>query len=111
MALGQAAGVAASIAIEKNTPLKKVDIREIQDALVEGNSTLIYFKDITMGHPDFAMLQYMGLRGYIPEWEANLNALVDATTCKKWSELFGIKINPGEKKRGDVLRGIYEIIR
>ena len=111
MALGQAAGVAASIAIEKNTPLKKVDIREIQDALVEGNSTLIYFKDITMGHPDFAMLQYMGLRGYIPEWEANLNALVDATTCKKWSELSGIKINPGEKKRGDVLRGIYEIIR
>jgi hypothetical protein len=111
MALGQAAGVAASVAINKNKPLDEKDIKEIQQILVNEKASLIYYKDITVDHPAFALVQWMGLAGYLPEWEARLEDTLDDETARKWTELSGIKINPGNKKRGDVLRGIYEIIR
>jgi hypothetical protein len=111
MALGQAAGIAASVAIDKGKSLDETDIKEIQQILVEEKATLIYYKDITVEHPDFALVQYMGLKGYLPDWEAKLENSLDDETARKWTELSGIKINPGNKKRGDVLRSIYEIVR
>jgi hypothetical protein len=112
MALGQAAGVAASVAIEKNISPKKIAIEEIQQVLINRGTTLIYFKDVKVGDPDFAMVQHMGIRGYLPEWNAKLNDSLSEETAKEWSDLSGTTIiNPKNNTRGDVLRSLYTLIK
>ncbi|MCD7971178.1 MAG: FAD-dependent oxidoreductase [Candidatus Azobacteroides sp.] len=111
MALGQAAGIAASVSIDKKTDLKKVKVEDIQQILIKEKATLFYLKDMDNNHPDWEVAQYMGIRGYLPDWEAKWEADLDKKTAERWNELSGIKINYEGKKRGNVLRGIYEIIR
>lgn len=68
MALGQAAGVAAAIAIDRATTVQKVPIKLLQQRLLDENATLIYFKDIRPGDPGFAEAQRLGLQGKIAGW-------------------------------------------
>lgn len=68
MALGQAAGAAAAIAIDRATTVQKVPIKLLQQRLLDENATLIYFKDIRPGDPGFAEAQRLGLRGKIAGW-------------------------------------------
>ena len=112
MALGQAAGVAASLAIDRRTPVAAVPVDELQRHLVAAGATLMYYKDVPAGHPRFALVQHMGLRGYLPDWEARLDDPLDPATAARWSELSGLSIdNPIDKTRGDVLQAIYELTR
>lgn len=68
MALGQAAGAAAAIAIDRTTTVQKVPIKLLQQRLLDENATLIYFKDIRPGDPGFAEAQRLGLQGKIAGW-------------------------------------------
>lgn len=68
MALGQAAGAAAAIAIDRATTVQKVPIKLLQQRLLDENATLIYFKDIRPGDPGFAEAQRLGLQGKIAGW-------------------------------------------
>lgn len=112
MALGQAAGTAAAIAIDESKGINELDVEKLQQKLVEGGATLMYFRDIKTGDEQFPMVEYMGLRGYLPEWEANLNGEMNGETASAWSYLSGISIiNWKGKRRGDVLQAIYEIIK
>ena len=112
MALGQAAGVAASLAIDRRTPVDAVPVDELQRHLVAAGATLMYYKDVPAGHPRFALVQHMGLRGYLLDWEARLDDPLDPATAARWSELSGLRIdNPADKTRGDVLQAIYELTR
>ena len=112
MALGQAAGVAASLAIDRRTPVAAVPVDELQRHLVTAGATLMYYKDVPAGHPRFALVQHMGLRGYLPDWEARLDDPLDPATAARWSELSGLRIDhPADKTRGDVLQAIYELTR
>lgn len=70
MALGQAAGAAAAIAINDKTPVQTVDVEKLQNRLLEEGATLIYFNDVDPTDKDFAEIQRDGLRGLIPEWNA-----------------------------------------
>ncbi len=112
MALGQAAGVAASLAIDRRTPVAAVPVDELQRHLVAAGATLMYYKDVPAGHPRFALVQHMGLRGYLPDWEARLDDPLDPAAAAHWTELSGLRIdNPADKTRGDVLQAIYELTR
>ncbi len=84
MAIGQAAGVAASLAIDNDVKLQNVDIEKVQDALLEQGATLMYYKDVSPSSPHFKMVQYMGLRGYLPGWEADLDSNLDQETRMSW---------------------------
>lgn len=68
MALGQAAGAAAAIAIDRATTVQKVPVKLLQQRLLDENATLIYFKDIRPGDPGFAEAQRLGLQGKIAGW-------------------------------------------
>ena len=68
MALGQAAGAAAAIAIDRATTVQKVPIKLLQHRLLDETATLIYYKDIRPGDPGFAEAQRLGLRGKIAGW-------------------------------------------
>ncbi len=112
MALGQAAGIAASVAIDCETSVADAPIQKIQEELLNAGATLIYFKDLSVTDPDFKIAQDMALKGYLPEWNANLDSMLDSSTAQQWQKLSGVKINnPANKTRRSVLRAIYEIFR
>ena len=113
MALGQAAGIAASLAIDDKVAVQDVDMPKLQELLIDQKATLIYFRDLSPEAPDFRLAQYMGLRGYLPGWNANLQGAVDEDTLQEWSALCGFKPRavPGKTSRLEVLTGIYKRLR
>jgi hypothetical protein len=112
MALGQAAGVAASLAIDHNQKIRNIAIPELQKILIAQKATLIYFQDVQPDHADFAMIQYMGLRGYLPGWQARLNDPADETTLAAWEKLSGIKLQAqAGSSRKDVLNKLYQQLK
>lgn len=62
MALGQAAGTAASIAIKHHTSVQDVDIDELQDELLSQGATLVYMKGHSPADADFVQLQKEALK-------------------------------------------------
>ena len=99
-------------AIEQNKSVKELDIEDIQAELLKEKATLMYFKDITVDSPDFEMVQYMGLRGYITDWAADLDRPMDRDMAKSWSTMSGITIEKFEgKSRRDILQAVYDLIR
>ena len=74
---------------------------------------MIYYKDVLPDNPHFVLVQAMGLRGYLPDWEARLNDPVDAETIKQWSLLAGRKLSvgAGETTRVKLLTEIFEMLK
>lgn len=85
----------------------------LQDLLVDQKATLIYFRDLRPEDPNFRLAQYMGLRGYLPEWNANLHGAIDEGTLQEWSALCGFKPKAtlGKTSRLEVLTMIYKRLR
>lgn len=110
MAIGQAAGVAAALSLAGTTvKVQEVDQSKLQEELVAQNATLIYYRDVDPLNPDFKMVQYMGLKGYLPGWEASLNGEVSAADLDLWSRLSSQNSFKTGKKttRGTLLKEIY----
>ena len=110
MALGQAAGVAASIAIDRSSKVKNVNIEQLQDVLLDQKATLIYYKDVNTDNQDYKMVEYMGLRGYLPNWTADLNSPINEATLTSWKKLSGLRLNEivlNHTTRKEALQVIY----
>jgi hypothetical protein len=109
MALGQAAGVASSLAIDNQVKVRNVAVENMQKALIEQKATLIYFKDVKPSDPDFTMVQEMGLKGYLPEWTANLDKPADKQTLEVWSKISGkvLPFDPEKASRRELLKYLY----
>ena len=113
MALGQAAGIAAAQALRSGTAIKALDITALQKALIEQDAILIYYKDAHPSHPAFKALQYFGLRGAIPEWEARLDDPVTADDLTHFAKASGQTLpalQPGTLTRGALLQQLYAAI-
>jgi hypothetical protein len=113
MALGQAAGIAASLAIDKQMKVRNIAVEDLQSILIDQQATLIYFQDVKPGSPEFKVIQTMALRGYLPAWQARLGDPIDAETIASWEKLSGLKVNaePGKTSRGDALRDLYQKLK
>ncbi|WP_455643839.1 hypothetical protein, partial [Parabacteroides sp.] len=60
------------------------------------------------------MVQYLGLRGYLPEWNARLLEPVDAATLAAWKKLSGESlpgVEAGKTTRLAALEMIYRKIK
>lgn len=68
MALGQAAGAAASLAIDNNVKVQDVNVPKLQDRLLDEGATLFYYRDMKPSDPEFKTAQLKGLRGEISDW-------------------------------------------
>lgn len=101
MALGEAAGYAASVAVHKNFKVREIPVAEIQNKILNNGGTLVYFKDMTPEDKDFRQVQKLALKGYFPDWKASLDKKIDENTAKLWSELSGrdIKCDNGTKRQ------------
>jgi hypothetical protein len=110
MAMGEAAGIAASLAIDTQCKIRNIAMDTLQRKLIAHKATLVYYRDVHTDDPDFEMVQYTGLRGYLPDYEANLDQAVDADTATLWESLSQSEIDAGGTRR-DVLKRIYERIK
>jgi len=91
--------VAASISIDLGAKIRNVPINILQNKLLQQKATLFYVSDVAVDSPDFEMVQVMGLAGYLPGWEAKLDAPVDAETATLWSGLSHTKVEKGLSRR------------
>ncbi len=70
MALGQAAGAAASIAIDTNSAVQTISVPALQEQLIDDGATLVYFRDVTPKDADFATIQRNALKADNVDWNA-----------------------------------------
>lgn len=108
MALGQAAGVAAAQAIDRDLPVQALDVPAIQEHLLSGGATLVYFRDVRVEDPAFKMVQTLALKGYLPGWEAALDAPASAQDRVLWHRLSGKEIPGHLTTRGEILYYLYQ---
>jgi hypothetical protein len=147
MALGEAAGTAATLAIALGLPARSVPIDRLQRDLVSAGAMLVYFRDVTPADPNgaklspkgatsnspgqggeadaalgfpaknaacpewaasqnrlnlapfpedpaFAALQFLGVRGAIPDWDARLDDPATADEWERWTRIAGIATVP-----------------
>jgi len=71
MALGQAAGVAAHVALKHDIAPRGIAVEELQGILLDQGAVLIYLRDVPADHPRFKELQLLGLQGDFPGYDAS----------------------------------------
>ena len=98
MALGEAAGIAATLAIDNSQNVRNIDIDKLQNNLLKYGTTLIYFRDLTNNDPDFPLIQKLALRGYFPDWDSEIDEIIDENTVKLWCKLSGKSFNTDKKQ-------------
>jgi hypothetical protein len=112
MSLGQAAGHAAAISIQKNLTVQDVPIAPLQRKLHAAGSATVYISDVLPSHPDFEAAQWWGTAGGLhglapmpekrgqrgrnlhgqyfeanPGHTADLNSTLSADLAKRWKAL------------------------
>ncbi|MDX1978940.1 MAG: FAD-dependent oxidoreductase [Bryobacteraceae bacterium] len=133
-ALGQAAGVAAAMAVSKRTTVLRVPVAELQQRLWRAKAITVYFSDVLPGSPDFARVQRFGTLGYFhhvvdrdrvtwsrpkplgtgqwteahPHHAAGLNETAGEELAERWERMSGIKPLDPNLTRGQLLRQIEE---
>lgn len=87
MSLGQAAGVAAHIALEMGVPPRLVSISKLQRMLISQGAVLSYFSDIPKGSIDFSTFQFLGTKGFFDSYEAHPDESLASSTACQWARL------------------------
>ena len=84
MALGQAAGTAAHLAILRGQRLRAVDVDALQRMLLSQGQVLTYFKDIDRADPAYAGLQYFGTKGFFRDYYARSREPLERAQAAAW---------------------------
>jgi hypothetical protein len=113
MALGEAAGTAASLAIEGGVAPRQISLDSLQHHLLEHQAVLIYYEDLDPAHPAYTAIQQLGLWGYLPAWRARPDEAVTEAEAKAWLQQAALELDyvPGETLRGELLMEIYTALR
>jgi len=110
MALGEAAGVAAALALETQRPLRKVETARLQATLLRHGGVLVYFRDLAPGHPGYAAAQTLALRGVMADWTARPSEPATASDVALWREVLQVPPEAPQPvsgaTRGDVFRAL-----
>ena len=108
MALGEAAGVAAAQSVKESRKVQEICVERLQDVLLDNGASLIYFKDMAPGHPDFKMVQKMALKGYVPGWEARLDEDASPVEVAGLQALSGLVLPEGLTTRKEILQYLFD---
>ncbi len=107
MALGEAAGTAAALAIDSRRNVREITVDSLQERLLRHGAVLVDLRDLKPGDPDYAAVERLALRGFFPGWEAGLDRPLDEPTARLWSSLAGREITAdGTTTRREWLRRI-----
>lgn len=106
IALGEACGIAAHLAIQRNLPLREVPVPELQSLLVERKGVVTFYEDLPFADPAFPAMQYLGARGLNPGYRAEKESPLTETAAahrlarilhfegKTWKPLATPEANP-----------------
>lgn len=93
MALGQAAGTAAHLAIKTDSRPRDIEVERLQVLLLEGGQVLAFFKDIPDCGEAHHAVQFLATKGFFEDYLARPNDLLHRETAREWIEkaadLFG----------------------
>lgn len=108
MALGEAAGTAASLSVVNNKPLYQVDIKKMQEKLIDAGAVLVYFADVPSTDSLFKPLQRLALKLEFPTYNFEPNKAIDNETLLNWKKALGVgrtpkKIIIGKTTRAEAL--------
>ena len=103
MVLGETAGCAAALALRLNVAARAVPVATLQREVVRQRGVLIHYRDVPRDHPAYRGLQLLGVRGAIPEWHAQLDALLTADEAACWNALAGRDFARAGETRGTAL--------
>jgi len=120
MALGQAAGTAAHLALRDRTPPRRVDVAGLQRELLRAGQVITFFKDIDRASPDYAALQYFGSKGFFPDYFARAKEFITPAIARDWltrvpsatppdhHAALLARVGRGEVTRGEFCRMLFE---
>jgi hypothetical protein len=74
MALGEACGLAADLAISREVPVRRIPTAALQTRLVERRGVITFYSDLPFTDPAFAAFQFLGARGLTPGYRATKGA-------------------------------------
>jgi hypothetical protein len=78
MALGEASGIAAHLAVSKKVAVRRIPVAALQKILVERRGVITFFADLPFNDPAFPALQFLGARGlnkgYVASGASRLSA-------------------------------------
>lgn len=104
MAMGEAAGAAAHLALAGGVEPRGVNVNRLQRLLLRGDHVITYFSDIDRKHPAYAALQYFGSKGFFKDYRARADEAVDATTAREWWRLATGRAARGEA--AEITKGV-----
>ena len=84
MALGHAAGTAAAVSLRLDLPVGRLPVALVQDVTLFWHQVTIFLRDVGYGHPDFRGLNYAGLIGLFPTYQAEPDKALDRGTAAQW---------------------------
>ncbi|AMV40302.1 FAD dependent oxidoreductase [Planctomyces sp. SH-PL62] len=117
MALGEAAGEAAALAVESGVAPRKVPADALQDRLLRHGAVLMFFRDAKPGDPHFEAVQRLALLGYLgaDAWLARPDQKPTEVEARDWlgrSGLAGTTVEQAlDLTRGELLARIWESLR
>ena len=84
MAIGQAAGIAAHLAIAADVPVSRVDVASMQRLLLQHDQVLTYFKDLDPADPSFQAMQFLGTKGLFQDYNVRSSDPLEYTQAVDW---------------------------
>lgn len=63
-------GIAAHLSIQRDVPLRRVPVAEVQRLLVSRGGVITFYSDLPFDHPAFVAFQWLGARGLNPGYGA-----------------------------------------
>lgn len=105
MALGEAAGIAASFSLKWRISLREMDVVALQRELLRGKAELLRVRDLKPDHPNFEAIQMLGLRGALPQWLARADAPATEADIAEWHRV--LQLPPKPLTDASITRGAY----
>lgn len=99
MHVGDAAGHALALAADRGVDPAHVKTADLQQRLVEAGAMITFFADcdVTRGGANVAAIQFLGTKGFFPDYEARPSEPLDPATAAGWAEsLSGLAGEVGE---------------
>lgn len=93
MALGEAAGLAASLSMSTKKDVQDISIIQLQKQLLEQHAVLIYFEDMKSDEEGFKGLQLLALNGVYHGWEIHPHRDINPEDILTSEQAFGIDLN------------------
>jgi hypothetical protein len=90
MALGEAAGTAAAIAVELGVNARQVPMEQLQHDLIRAGAQLVHIPDLEPQDAAWSAAQLVILRGGLATWNADSATPVTPAEATRWARLLGV---------------------